>query len=818
MKISKCFIIALLVFCQLTNNYINCTKSQTATSTIASFTSNYKAMKKGKVSSGNEKTEVEALTGVNLSAKKEDQGPNITFQGNVPSQEYNANLAQVMNIPSDADGEPKVNMQDVIQDLKSKDLPDRQVYFQGWVKYFRYLESGEAKPSTFFKNQQFQQQDEETAKKGGSDDSGPLFIPSEKHFFSVIYGDRMNILNARENPLNQVVDSLSIPFIKTIPEDNNFAGGIKDFGKFSEGSCYEVKSVKPNGTFKMTQDHTEPENGAQESWLVCYEDDAKKREAMNLLINLKLKMQHQVGAYSHTSNDSMFKNKNQIKQAEETMGGLLTGAGQINDPNAKREDGYWVVINDWTPCTLKCGGGLMYLQLMCMPPKNGGKACQGESVRTKPCNEQPCPKVDALQKVFQHPAMKKGQDKIVEKPVVKMMPISSRPQRYDKCMIKDSDALMLKNDKETADMENPPRIPIRLVMNNKSISVYQDETLTTNLFTFMLSQTTFGRVKDDSRCFILVGSKDKVQFCQLDSSSGQNFVEEWDYDFNLFKFQCKQPREKVDFAEDEVEFKKKMGQIQADLNMQKAQKIKAKEERVEETKMQKQVEDTQKVTLMAVEKELRMEDLLEKEEMAREKDETRKLKEMIDAERNRDECLQKNIREKEVEDQYNLAKQEAQEEMNKIKEDAKRQIILKRNNVKNKLAGLKRQHEREKQQLMGQLMALRSQTTTKMQKYTKDGSSANCWNQEKDPNSEKMEEYCQVHYHDNSSKYSECRQEANFCYVCCETEFGEMKMQAREQCYKDKCDQVKTVKSANIINALLDPDKDKRKETLTTNV
>jgi len=512
------------------------------------------------------------------------------------------------------------------------------------------------------------------------------------------------------------------------------------------------------------------------------------------------------------------KNKINKKQQEETMGGLITGNNVINDPNAKREDGYWVVINDWTACTLKCGGGLMYLQLMCMPPKNGGKACAGESVRTKPCNEQACPKVDALKKVFLHPSAKKdgSSAQTVEKPVVKMMPISSRPQRYDKCMIKDTDALMLKNDKETVEMENAPRIPIRLVMNNKSISVYQDETLTTNLYTFMLNQTTFGRVKDDSKCFILIGSKEKVQFCQLDSANGQNFVEEWDYDFNLFKYQCKQPREKVEFDDDEVEFSKKMGAVQAELKMQKAQKIKAREEVTEENKLQKQVEDTQKVTLMAVEKELRMEDLLEKEEMEREKQESKKIKEMIEMEKNKEECLQKNVREKEIEDQYNMAKEEAAEEMSKIKEDAKRQITAKRASVKHKIEDLRRQHSREKDQLMGQLMALRSQTTTKMQAYSKNGSEDKCWNNEKTPNPEGLEMYCQVHFHDNSAKYSECRQDANFCYVCCETEFGDLAIKNREKCYKNKCDDVKVVKSANgMIPALLDPDAGKLKETLS---
>jgi hypothetical protein len=56
-------------------------------------------------------------------------------------------------------------------------------------------------------------------------------------------------------------------------------------------------------------------------------------------------------------------------------------------------DGYWSILQDWTQCTKKCGGGLSYMQLMCIPPKNGGKNCMGQPIRTRPCNPQPCPTV-----------------------------------------------------------------------------------------------------------------------------------------------------------------------------------------------------------------------------------------------------------------------------------------------------------------------------------------------------------------------------------------------------------------------------------------
>src|SRR4051812_9631788 len=35
------------------------------------------------------------------------------------------------------------------------DLPDQSVYYQRWIKYFRYMENGDEKPNKFFKNLSF---------------------------------------------------------------------------------------------------------------------------------------------------------------------------------------------------------------------------------------------------------------------------------------------------------------------------------------------------------------------------------------------------------------------------------------------------------------------------------------------------------------------------------------------------------------------------------------------------------------------------------------------------------------------------------------
>ena len=63
------------------------------------------------------------------------------------------------------------------------------------------------------------------------------------------------------------------------------------------------------------------------------------------------------------------------------------------------------------------------------------------------------------------------------------MSISKRKNRYDKCYLKESDALMVKDDESTRSFAIKPKIPVRVVLNDKTFTIYQDDV---SLFLFRL--------------------------------------------------------------------------------------------------------------------------------------------------------------------------------------------------------------------------------------------------------------------------------------------------------------------------------------------
>ena len=115
-------------------------------------------------------------------------------------------------------------------------------------------------------------------------------------------------------------------------------------------------------------------------------------------------------------------------------GGLKDGAVAFNSSTQKITDGYWITIQTWSQCNLKCGGGTSTLQRMCVPPKAGGKDCEGEAIITKSCNIGPCPGVSGNGN-----KLKENENVTVKNPIMKSLPFSEHPQRYVKCKIKESD-------------------------------------------------------------------------------------------------------------------------------------------------------------------------------------------------------------------------------------------------------------------------------------------------------------------------------------------------------------------------------------------
>jgi hypothetical protein len=141
------------------------------------------------------------------------------------------------------------------------------IHFKAWVKYFKYAsdEYQGNKPRNFFKNLEFYQQSRKYPNENMNKQKDGLnyYIKSEMYFYMMVFYDRINILTSRAEKFQKTFESLTFDLITPVVEEKDFAGGITDFGAFSEGFCFKIESSKTQLTQMPTGDV------ALTSWIIC---------------------------------------------------------------------------------------------------------------------------------------------------------------------------------------------------------------------------------------------------------------------------------------------------------------------------------------------------------------------------------------------------------------------------------------------------------------------------------------------------------------------------------------------------------------------
>ena len=502
------------------------------------------------------------------------------------------------------------------------------IYFSLWIKYFKFKDDDThvGKPNSFFKNNMYYEQlkinpnlSRAQLNEKGKDGLYKK-IPGPTFFFASLFKDQLTITQSRLEVSKLVVDSLQIEKITPVLEQNGFSGGIIDFGAFNEGYCFKLATV------------------TRKTWIICTKTADEKARFMKAIKDVKLMDQRNKGliitpdsAKVDESLDNLFRATNDDKKKEMEQNGVRTG---VNQSNVK--DGYWIVLQDWSQCNKKCDGGVSTIHRLCIPPNNGGKPCEGEAIMTKPCNTQPCPKIngnDANSK-----KMLEAQKPVTLKPIIKVMRYSNRPQNYHICIIKESDLMLTKEIEEeqnNIDLLNgqkrtrPVQVPVRAIMNNRTISFYENaEDFNTHAVTYNLKTADFRRSSRDKYCFVISEANRKTELCPIGiDQTGKDF-DEWDRDFHVFKYNCKTKPDEMEIKLKD-RFQEKMKEAKQDLLIERENMVKDKIRKKEQDNSFNIIKQTNQVAQQAILKEENLEELIQKEEEERETREELELKEAI---------------------------------------------------------------------------------------------------------------------------------------------------------------------------------------------
>ena len=199
---------------------------------------------------------------------------------------------------------------------------------------------------------------------------------------------------------------------------------------------------------------------------------------------------------------------------------------------------------------------------------------------------------------------------------------------------------------------------------------------------------------------------------------------------------------------------------------------------------QRKKKNAENLSFNVIGKEIELENMVKKEEQLKEQLETQKIEETIKKEEYKAQCLEKAFEERELDDEFQEVEHESMDEINEVHTQARKKISESRLKLKRSIQKMKMKSKTQNQSLSQHLKQIRSKMTKEIMLANKNGNVGNCRRGRKDMDF--RESYCNKNFTEDWTRNSDCKGE-EFCYTCCENEFGAMYVRPRDNCYK-MCD------------------------------
>lgn len=238
----------------------------------------------------------------------------------------------------------------------NEDIGPGPVFKKGWLKYLILTQNDSRSFNQFNKNQAFYEQaTHKNYQNIAKDDYGVLEVPDSFHFFFYLTSDSLYIVSARKN---SIAKTLKIVNFKTDNlKINEYLSGVEDQGNYQEGYCFKLR-VK--------------NCGFSEFLILCSDSLAEKKDWMKRISILQNRCQN---PNPHIINEAVIESN--IKSSNQYESNYTENIAYL--PQSKI-DGRWIILHDWSTCTLACGGGTQTLHRFCIPPSDGGAPCVGNSI------------------------------------------------------------------------------------------------------------------------------------------------------------------------------------------------------------------------------------------------------------------------------------------------------------------------------------------------------------------------------------------------------------------------------------------------------
>jgi hypothetical protein len=216
--------------------------------------------------------------------------------------------------------------------------------------------------------------------------------------------------------------------------------------------------------------------------------------------------------------------------------------------------------------------------------------------------------------------------------------------------------------------------------------------------------------------------KHKLTLCACDfsSSSPKNVKSNWLSDIAHFRDDCSRINPKSLIPAD------KLAGLEEEAMADKADAMDANKSQKQENEMDKSVHETARLAAEAIQKELKAEEMEEREELAREGAEMSNMNSQLNLEGEKERCIKKALKKKGRQQERKAKALEVADKIQRIKEETRNEVLKNREANKKRMDTLRRSQQRKKMGMQKELSMLKMEMTSQMLKAEVEGDMTNC--------------------------------------------------------------------------------------------
>lgn len=181
---------------------------------------------------------------------------------------------------------------------------------------------------------------------------------------------------------------------------------------------------------------------------------------------------------------------------------------------------------------------------------------------------------------------------------------------------------------------------------------------------------------------------------------------------------------------------------------------------------------------------MNVENLIEKEESEKQEKINAEFNDKLNNIISQKDLINKALNQKKTQSEIFNQKLLMQKKIKQITEHIKIEMLKNREDLKSRIKIKQLEEERKRQIIQSKIDIYKNEITKKLLNAGKNGNYEEC---DPERSSDEIINYCSINYDKDQTKKSDCIQKNNFCFMCCESEYGDLHLDLRSNCYS-KCE------------------------------